>query len=468
MAKPARLSEKDLLRLRDELIRSPLSFGLSSHRWTGAVLARHLSCAYGVSIGPRHCRNLLKRLSPEGAINAPRKFRMPNESRTSNRPEPYFYSLNASQLKERAARRIGRLAHSGLPLYQYVQTLFDIVSDAVANNDIRVMGLGRAPGEQWISRNLDHARWGPLLKDLMMEAPPQVSGVISLGELRRIADSQPIITSQQFQLPGYLNSPAYNELGAFIGLHHGIMVPMKDDGAVFATYCLWREARMKPFTRADGEFLAQNAAQIAHGLATAKMLSFAYDCAAPVATMTDWPTGVILMRPDGRIEGLNQAATDIFQRLGGLEGLPLDAFGPECLRPGLDYVARVLRGVFFECGKQKDALPALAIYSHPSGVILKLRAFALDVAGGAVRFVVLIERGETDQLKRKRLMARFGLSGREYDSVRAVAAGQRPPEIARAMRVSQESVKSYLRRARDKLPFPEPETFTKFVRQHFL
>jgi DNA-binding CsgD family transcriptional regulator len=347
-------------------------------------------------------------------------------------------------------RRLRRLANSGLPLFQYVQALFDIISEPVPNNDVKVMGVGLAPGEQWITRNLDHGKWGPLLKDLIMEAAPAISGV-ALARLREFASRQAVVPTEQILLPNYLRSPGYNELGIPLGLHHGIMVPLEDDGRVFATYCLWRDARMKPMTRADAQFLALSAPQIAHGMMAAKMLSLPDGSAPGLEAMTDWSTGVILMRPDGNVEGLNAAARDIFQKTGAFEGMPLDAFGPDNIRSALDYVAHVLRDAFSTRSDFTYPIPAASSYSHWTGIILRLRAFAVDGPGAGLRFVVLIERAETDELRRRQLMARFGLSAREFDSVRALAAGQRPVEIAHAMKVSQESVKSYLYRAREKL-----------------
>jgi hypothetical protein len=61
-----------MLRLKEDLTQPPHKFGLPGQHWTGGQLAKHLGLQCGISLGVRHCRNMLRQLATSRAVGAPR------------------------------------------------------------------------------------------------------------------------------------------------------------------------------------------------------------------------------------------------------------------------------------------------------------------------------------------------------------------------------------------------------------
>jgi DNA-binding CsgD family transcriptional regulator len=64
---------------------------------------------------------------------------------------------------------------------------------------------------------------------------------------------------------------------------------------------------------------------------------------------------------------------------------------------------------------------------------------------------VLIERGETLESRRRRLLIRWGLSAREAEVLSLIAAAKTGPEISILLRISHDTVRKHTSRILEKL-----------------
>jgi len=60
--RPARLSVKDLLKLRNEISRTPRELGYDQNLWDGLLLSHHLTQKYSISLSVRQCQRLFHQL----------------------------------------------------------------------------------------------------------------------------------------------------------------------------------------------------------------------------------------------------------------------------------------------------------------------------------------------------------------------------------------------------------------------
>lgn len=156
----------------------------------------------------------------------------------------------------------------------------------------------------------------------------------------------------------------------------------------------------------------------------------------------------------GRVQALSPRARSIFQQIGIFDREPADPFSAQSMRAALDYVARILRTVFFAPDGPPPEFdsPVVRIFAHASGLVLKLRSFLTNGDCQHRYFTVIIEQGETAEHRLRRLMYRYGLSRRETEVLlRLNGAPLTYHEIAATMGLSKETVKTYFKRIAEKL-----------------
>ena len=110
-------------------------------------------------------------------------------------------------------------------------------------------------------------------------------------------------------------------------------------------------------------------------------------------------------------------------------------------------------------------MPVVWLYSHWSRILLRLRGVLADGADGGKYFTVLVEQGELNDQRRRRIMHRWGLSPREFEIITALADNAGTTEMARRMHLSPGTVKGYLQRLADKLNLPGISALRKFANQ---
>ncbi len=453
-----RLSAGQRARVRTEVARPPQSFGYPGAAWNGALLSRHLGTSLGIELGERQCRRLLRvfGIAP-GPRRNPRPCAAAEPVRApENEPLRDSGALVRSPVagegrKELVLRKIRRLASSGLPLYPFVLTLFDLIAEAIPAGDLpRAILTDPASNFSWIFANLDQAKWVPVLANLAADYDSTAwPGFRPRGQLDL---TRPVMRLEEFTAPDYRRSAFYNEFFDPLRLEQGVLIQLAEEGDLVGYYPLYRSSAMKAFDREDLRFLAAAAPHIAHGLRAARLVearpASLKEPGLPVGT-----PGVVVMDHCGRILGLDQRARSLFFQIGLCDGLPTSAFAETELRSLLDYIARTLRAIFDNRERQfaEIASPAARILSHRAGIELRLRGHATTGERGHEIFVVLVEQVEPEAYYRQRLMYRYGLTPREGEMLVLLRHGPSVARIATALGISTPTAKTYVSHVIEKL-----------------
>ena len=125
----------------------------------------------------------------------------------------------------------------------------------------------------------------------------------------------------------------------------------------------------------------------------------------------------MLIEMNGRVVGLDDRASSMFHQIGVFDNLPADAFAASQVQSSLEYIANILRSIFLDKGQPSFNLnsPVVRVYSHRTGIILKLRGYLINGDLNQRYFTVIVEEGETQESRRKRILYRYGLSHRDVE-----------------------------------------------------
>jgi len=455
---PVRLSAEQRARVRAEVTRSPDGLTRPFAAWNGRLLSQHLRSNLGIELSARQCRRLLRVF---GVAAAP-TYRNPPPSAAAEavhvlQSEPF---PNAAALARRPSagpelvlRKIRRLASSGLPLYPFVLTLFDLIAEAIPAGDL-TRGILTDPASElsWVFVNLDQARWVPILANLIGDDPTAWPGLRPRNQLDL---TRPVLTLEEFTAPNYRRSAVYNEFFHPLKLEQGVLIQLVEHGEPVGYYPIYRTSAMKPFHREDLRFLAAAAPHIAHGLRTARLLEAQPGRPDERRSLVGTP-GVVLMDQSGHILGLDEQARSLFFQMGLCDGLHASAFAEPHLHALLDYVARTLRAIFDSRQRSfaEIAPPAARVLSHRAGIQLRLRGHVAAGEHGREVFVVLVEQVEPEAFRRQRLMYRYGLAPREAEMLVLLRDGLSVTRIARTLGISTATAKTYVRHLVEKLGVP--------------
>jgi DNA-binding CsgD family transcriptional regulator len=161
----------------------------------------------------------------------------------------------------------------------------------------------------------------------------------------------------------------------------------------------------------------------------------------------------MLMDRGGKPIAMDATARLIFQQMGVFDGVRADAFASRPVCDALDYVSHTLKNIFHEPegGSSTADAPVYRLYHHRTGIVLKLRGVQMLGFEGPGYITVLIERGETLESRRLRLLIRWGLSAREAQVLSLIAAAKTGPEISILLRISYDTVRKHTSRILEKL-----------------
>jgi hypothetical protein len=112
----------------------------------------------------------------------------------------------------------------------------------------------------------------------------------------------------------------------------------------------------------------------AHGLKAAQLMQPYQSDGDGFAAVPGWGSGVILMDRGGRPIAIDAKARSIFQQMGVLDGVRVDAFASRPVRDALDYVSHALKNIFHapEGGSSTADAPVYRLYYHRAGIVLRL------------------------------------------------------------------------------------------------
>ena len=358
--------------------------------------------------------------------------------------------------KELALGRIKRLSSSGLALEPFVRSVFDLIYDAIPSSPHRAIHVGGDRADAYICTTPETERMIPLHNRYFVESPPRVSGTrfrIDLNTLLNILPTKTIWHQHDSFETNFHRAEGFNEAYRPLGWHHILSVIFQEAGSYVGYYGIWRGADQKPFSNDDIAFLRSTTPHITHGLKAAQLMQLDQSDGGGFAAVPGWGSGVILLDRGGKPIAMDATARLIFQQMGVFDGVAADAFASRPVRHALDYVSNTLNNIFHEpegSSSTADA-PVYRLYHHRTGVVLKLRGVQMLSSEGPEYSTVLIERGETFESRRRRLLIKWALSEREAEVLSLIAAAKTGPEIAILLRISHDTVRKHTSRILGKL-----------------
>ena len=365
--------------------------------------------------------------------------------------------------KESVLGQVRRLASSGLPLYPFIQTLFDLIDAAIPTDDLpRALWADARASSSWVFANLDVAKWVPVLANCGALANSEAwPGLRPRRELDR---AHPVLTLGEFTAPDYRRSLIYNEFFQPLKLEQGLLVQLTDHNELVGYYPIYRRAGMRPFARDEIAFLIKAAPHIAHGLKMAKLIdaqTLALTSFAPFACQP----GVVVMDSNGRPIALDPRARSLFFQAGLCDGVAVQACNEAQWRPLLEYIAHSLRAIFQRSTNSNNDIgaPAAQIVSYRAGIILRLRGYVTAGATGGSVFVVLVEQIEPEEFFHQRIMYRYGLSPREAEMLAFLRNRVPSARIAAELGISLVTVKTYIRQIISKLEVSNLSALRAFI-----
>jgi DNA-binding CsgD family transcriptional regulator len=254
-------------------------------------------------------------------------------------------------------------------------------------------------------------------------------------------------------LPEFYRTEQFNTITRPLGWWKCLGVSLGENGSMCGFYPIWRSKNQKDFSKADFAFLESSAPHIAHGLKTAMLIGTRASTNEPEYVRVSayrseflpssiWGTGIVLMDRAGALVAMDSAAELIFSQAAAFNGRPgrLD----EIAKVGLSEVHRLTLSALDPNSAARP--PVVRILSHWSGAIALLRGTIAIGSDGQEFITVLVQRGETKELYRRRMTIRWGLSEREAEVLSFVAQGKTNPEVAIILGISRLTVKKHLER----------------------
>ena len=416
------------------------------------LLSAHLLRRYGVVLGPRQCRRILRSGNRRNWESLHFGQEREHASLAPMLKSPPRLSLVSDHArKESALRRIKRLCSSGLPLHPLATALFELMGDAVPHckNRVLLADNGCHP-DRYLANSAEVAAWTPVYRRLFLESPPDISGLIPV---HTILEGKLVWRHEEAAPPHFYRSEGYNELMRHLGFHHVLIINLRDHLEQAGGYPLWRSADMGTFTAEDVRFAQAAAPYIAHALRIAVHLPLQSAEAATFVRSERQGDGVIILDRRGRVAGADAGAQAIFQLMALFEKDSAGSPTRDNFASGLALIQSALSSIF---NQETDpfatsAVPAVRFYCHSTGLALKLRGVQVNLKRGDSQTVILIEAGELAEHRRQRLMYRHDLTPRLMELMDLIAAGLPPAAIAQRMRLSRFTLRDYVRRLGDRL-----------------
>jgi DNA-binding CsgD family transcriptional regulator len=364
--------------------------------------------------------------------------------------------LGDMRRKELALGRIKRLASSGLPLEPFVEAVFELVNDAVPNSPHRSFLASVDRSDTYICNTPELQKIVPVHSHFYVESPPALSGTrfrIDTATMRGLSQSKIIWPLDEIALPNFYRSEGFNNVFRPLGFHDCLLVLFQEAGEFVGSYPAWRSADQKPFSSQDLAFLRAVAPHIAHGLKSVRLLARRPHSNDGLVPLVGWGAGFVLLDRRGNLIALDSIARLTFQQIGVFDGLASGTFSRHPVRESLDYITHALSTIFHQAERSSLSIgaPVSQLYVHWTGIALRLRGILLVGADGREYINVLVERGETMESRRRRFIARWGLSQREGGILTLIAESKTGPEIAILLRISHDTVRKHTSRILEKL-----------------
>jgi DNA-binding CsgD family transcriptional regulator len=368
-------------------------------------------------------------------------------------------TISDARSKEIAFGRIKRLANAGLVLEPFVMTLFKLLDDAIPSAPLKAFLTIPDEVGAFICNSPELYAQLPSARKSFFNSdvnPSNFGARLSnvTSPLEPIWSTKTVWLLEEIMWPSvFYRSEQFNTVTRPLGWWKLIMVSLRENGTVCGLYPIWRSQKEKDFSKADYAFLESSAPHIAHGLTTAMLIrtraskaesesarASAYGSEFLPSTL--WGTGVVLMDRAGALVAMDSAAELIFSQIAELNGRR--GRWDDNAKAGLDEIHRLTLSALDPNSAARP--PVVRILSHWSGAVVALRGTVAIGTGGQEFVTVLVQRGETKVLRRRRMMLRWGLSERETEVLSFTAQGKTNRELAVILEISPLTVKKHLER----------------------
>ena len=351
--------------------------------------------------------------------------------------------------KEVALRRIKRLASSALPLEPFILTLFELIHEAVPSSPLKALLPGTDDAGRFICNSPELYAALPLAASLFFEPGRDLRSVglrvaQDPAQMCRLSAGKVIWRHDELFLPSFHRTEAFNVATRPLGWRRmTLVVPQDEEGQPCGFLPIWRGTAQKDFSNADFCFLRACAPHIAHGLRAAQLIeqraTIGITEFVPSAL---WGSGIVVMDSTAKVVLMDDPARGALAMPGSSDRIELEDISSR-IALALEYVARTALSAFRDLNPI-GRVPVVRLYHDRSGAVLKLRGTLTVGSDGREYITVLVERGETREIHRSRLILRGGLSEREAQVLEYVAQGKTNHEIAIILSLSPLTVKKHL------------------------
>ncbi len=349
--------------------------------------------------------------------------------------------------KELALRRIKKLAVSGLPVEPYIMALFELMNDAVPSSPLKAFVVSPDRIEAMVCNSAELYAALPRAFELFFATDTTAEVGLRLPNnspsMRAIWAKKSYWRHDEIFLPSFHRTDAFNIATRPIGWWKHVLLCYQEDYEPLGLYPIWRGADQKDFSTDDYAFFQICAPYIAQGLKTAQLIQ-SRTASEPGDFLPSklWGTGLVLMDRAGEVVVMDEPARVALGQLALLDGAGISALDHR-FNQALQYLRRVTLSTLVDDGNI-SRLPTVRMFSHWSGAVLKLRGAIATGSDGREFISVLVERGESIELRQRRARIRLGISQRESEVLSFAVSGKSNSEIGTILGISATTVKKHL------------------------
>ena len=364
---------------------------------------------------------------------------------------------SASHNNDIALQRIKRLASSGLRVEPLVRLIFENVELAVPHSPYKSFNFVNGDFIESAFYNTPEIfSIASPFRHFYIESPSNLSGSkvrFDAHTLRKVLPGKAVWHQEELALPDFYRTDGYNVVFRPVGWDHLLVYTLAEAGEYLGYYPIWRTAAQPPFNREEITFLKHAAPHIAHGLKAAELLTRENQDSDSFAPLPGWGLGAILLDGAGKIVAIDSVAKSMFMQTAIFDGISTRDFESVLLKGAVDYIFNSLKRIFSDPKgiAVHGSAPVYSINQHWTGVTFRLRGIRMTDPQGREYFSILVERGETPELRARCAMLRWGLSPREAEVLSFVAQGKSGPEISTLLDISHDTARKHLGRIYEKL-----------------
>jgi DNA-binding CsgD family transcriptional regulator len=349
--------------------------------------------------------------------------------------------------RELALRRIKQLSVSGLPVEPYVMALFDLMNDAVPTSPLKAFIISPDKVDAMLCNSAELYAALPRASELFFATDKTTEVGLRFpntsSSLRAVWAHKPYWRHDEAFLPSFHRTDAFNFATRPLGWWKYVLLRFQEDGEPLGFYPIWRGADQRDYSRDEYLFFETCAPYVAQGLKTAQLIQTRAACEpGDFLPSKLWGTGLVLMDRAGEIVVMDEPARLALGQLAVMDGVGIAALDYR-FKKALQYLHGITLATFIEHG-DLGRLPTVRMFSHWSGIVMKLRGAMATGSDGREYISVLVERGDSTELRRRRAMARWGLSQREAEVLSFVALGKTNSEIGTILGISAMTAKKHL------------------------